>query len=563
MTRLTHQEIVLLFISLAVLLGAARLLGELARHVHQPAILGELIAGILLGPTVFGRFAPTWAQSIFPTQGALAVAQEGLRTVAIVLYMLVAGMEVNLSLIQRQGKSASVVSMMGILLPLVTGFAAAWMFPQILGRTPGTDPVIFAAFIATAMSISALPVIARTLIDLNLYRSDVGMIVIAAAVFDDLVGWLLFAVILGAAGRSSGEAHGLLSTIALTLIFVLLMLTIGRWLIHRILPWVHAHASWPGGFLGFAFTIALIGAACTTWIGIHPIFGAFLTGIALGDSSHVREQTKKVMTQFISFFFAPLFFASIGSKVDFLQHFDAKIVIAVCLIAVLGKVLGCGLGAMWTGVPRREAWSIGVCLNARGAMEIIVGVLALQSGLIGEKLFVALVLMALITSLITGPIVSRLLKTWRQRRLADFISTRTFLPSMHVPDRFEAIDQLCRAIGATGKIDSDAAREAVVDRERMMATGMGQGVAVPHARIEGLAEPIVAVGLAPGGVDFGAPDGEVAKIICLILTPLPDDGAQLALLADVARVFGAEFTRSEALRAGSYTDFLAVLNTFA
>lgn len=558
---MTHQEIVLLFISLAVLLGSARILGELARRVHQPAILGELIAGILLGPTILGRITPYWAQAIFPAHGPLATVQEGLRTVAIVLFMLVAGMEVDLSVIRRQGKSASVVSLMGILVPFLTGFAAAWLFPQALGGTRKTDPFIFAAFIATAMSISALPVIARTLMDLNLYRSDMGMIVIAAAIFDDLVGWLLFAVILGAAGRSGAEPHGILHTIGLTLSFVLLMLSVGRSLIHRVLPWIHAHMSWPGGFLGFAFTIALLGAACTTWIGIHPIFGAFLTGIALGDSSHVREQTKKVMSQFVSYFFAPLFFASIGSKVDFVAHFDPLVVLSVCLIAVFGKVLGCGLGARFTGTAPREAWSIGLCLNARGAMEIIVGVLALQSGLIGEPLFVALVLMALLTSAVSGPLVGRILKKQRVRRLAQFLSPRTFLSALSTADRYDAIRELCQAVGATGKIDANLAEEAVVAREKMMATGMGRGVAVPHARIEALSEPIVAVGVSREGIDFDAPDGEPARIVCLLLTPLNDDGAQLALLADVARVFGTQDVRSQAMQAAGYTDFLAILNT--
>ena len=558
---MTHQEIVLLFISLAVLLGAARILGELARRIHQPAILGELIAGILLGPTVFGRITPYWAQAIFPTHGALAVAQEGLRTVAIVLFMLVAGMEVDLSVVRRQGKSASVVSLMGMLVPLVTGFAAAWFFPQALGGNHIRDPFIFAAFIATAMSISALPVIARILMDLNLYRSDMGMVVITAAIFNDLVGWLLFAVILSAAGSSAAHTHGILNTIGLTLSFVIVMLFGARWLIHRALPWIHAHMSWPGGFLGFAFTLSLVGAAFTTWIGIHPIFGAFLTGIALGDSSHVREQTKKVMSQFVSYFFAPLFFASIGGRVDFLQHFDVRIVLAVCAIAAFGKVLGCGVGARFTGISPREAWSIGLCLNARGAMEIIVGVLALQSGLIGEELFVSLVLMALFTSAVSGPLVGRLLKRERVRRLTDFLSPKTFIATLMESERYAAISRLCQAIGASGKLDGGIAEEAVVARERMMATGMGQGVAVPHARVQGLSEPIVAVGISPGGIDFDAPDGEPARIVCLLLTPQNDDGAQLALLADVARTFRQPEVRAHALQVAGYTDFLAILNT--
>lgn len=562
MTRLTEHEIVHLLVALAVILGSARILGELARRFHQPAVLGELIAGILLGPTLLGRVLPELAGDIFPRVGSQAIALDALRTISIVLFMLVAGMEVDLTAIRRQGKTASVVSLSGILAPLATGFAAAWVFPHWLGREPGSNHFVFAAFIATAMAISALPVIARTLLDLDLYRSDMGMVVMAAAIFDDLIGWLLFAVILGAAPVAAVESqHGAGTTIALTLGFVLAMITAGRWLIHWILPWIHAHTTWPGGFLGLAFTLALLAAACSTWIGIHPIFGALLCGIALGDSSHVREHTKKVIGQFVSFFFAPLFFATIGLNVDFVRHFDARIVFSVLVIAVFGKVIGCGLGARWAGVGRREAWSIGFCLSARGAMEIVVGLLALQSGLIGERLFVALVIMALVTSMMSGPVVSRLLRRERPRRLVDHLPQRAFLNPLRAEDAFEAIQQLCLAVSPATKLDPQALQKAVWTRERMMSTGMSDGIAVPHARISGLTEPLVAVGLSRGGVDFNARDGQPAHIICLLLTPQEDDGAQLTLLADVARTFKSEQVRQQVLQATGYTEFRAILNT--
>ncbi len=563
MAQLSHQDVVYFLLTVAVILGAARLLGELARHFRQPAILGELVAGILLGPTLVGRLFPDAGAMLFPSEGPRALAFDGLRTVAITLFMLVAGLEVDLNTIRRQGRTASVVSVLGMVFPFVTGFAAGWFAPGLLGKEPHGDHFIFAAFIATAMSISALPVIARTLMDLNLYRSDMGMIVIAAAIFNDLVGWLVFAVLLGSLENAVGAVHGPASTIWMTLAYVLFMLTVGRAMIHRGLPWVHAHTSWPGGFLGLAFVLALIGAACTTWIGIHPIFGSFLVGIALGDSSHVREHTKKVISQFVSFFFAPLFFASIGLRVDFVASFDLTIVSAVMVIAVIGKVLGCGLGARWAGIARREAWSIGFCLNARGAMEIIVGLIALQAGLIGRRLFVALVVMALVTSALSGPLVTRILRKQRQRRLVEFLSPRSFINPLRAADRYEAIQQLCTAAAVSAKVDARTIEEAVWTREKMMPTGMGKGVAVPHARIEGLAGPIVAVGLSRGGVDFDAPDGQPANVICLILTPKEDDGAQLSLLADVARTFGPEHVRGQVMQVGGYTDFLAVLNTQA
>jgi Kef-type K+ transport system membrane component KefB len=153
---------------------------------------------------------------------------------------------------------------------------------------------------ATALSITALPVIAKTLMDLNLYRSDLGMLVVAAAVFNDLVGWIIFAVILGMLGTGAAHTLSIGQTIWLTLGFALGMLTVGRWLIHRILPWIHAHLSWPGGVLGFALSLALVSAAFTEWIGIHAIFGAFLAGVAGDQASAERTATIEQFVSFIS-----------------------------------------------------------------------------------------------------------------------------------------------------------------------------------------------------------------------------------------------------------------------
>jgi mannitol/fructose-specific phosphotransferase system IIA component (Ntr-type) len=194
-------------------------------------------------------------------------------------------------------------------------------------------------------------------------------------------------------------------------------------------------------------------------------------------------------------------------------------------------------------------------------MEIIVGLLALQAGLIGQKLFVALVIMALATSLMCGPLVSRVLRLKRPRRLVDYLAPRSFLAPLRAADRFEAIAQLCQAVSAAAKLEARLIEDAVQTREKMMPTGMGKGVAVPHARIDGVAGPVVAIGLSQGGVDFDAPDGRAAQIICLILSPRDDDGAQVSLLADVARMFGKEEVRHQVMQVNSYTDFRAVLNT--
>jgi len=561
MSTLTHSEITAMFLALGLLLASARLLGETARRFNLPSVLGEIMAGVLWGPTVFGALTPAWSAYLFPLQGGGALALDGLMALAITLFLLVAGLEVDLSSIWRQGKTAINVGVAGIVGPFAVGFAAAWFFPRMMGREVGADPLIFALFMATALSITALPVIAKTLMDLNLYRSDLGMLVVAAAVFNDLVGWIIFAIILGMLGTGAAHAMSIGQTIWLTLGFALGMLTVGRWLIHRILPWIHAHLSWPGGVLGFALSLALVSAAFTEWIGIHAIFGAFLAGVAIGDSKHLRERTRATIEQFVSFIFAPLFFASIGLKVNFLAHFDLQLVVTVLVIATLGKVLGCGLAGRLSGLARREAWALGFGMNARGAMEIILGLLALKYGLIGERLFVALVVMALVTSLMSGPLLQRVLHLKKPRRFTDFFTPRTFVNHLKSRSRLEAITELATAAAEVTGLDAAEVCDGVLVREQLMATGIGNGVAVPHARLRGLAMPVVTVGLSTAGIDFDAPDGTPAHVIFLILTPVHDDGAQLEILADIATTFKVKEIREQAVGVATFTEFLALVRS--
>jgi len=561
MQTLTHSEVTAMFLALGLLLASARLFGEIARRFNQPAVLGEILAGILLGPTVFGALAPTWSAFLFPKVGGGALAIDGLMTLAITLFLLVAGLEVDLSTIWRQGRLAINVGLAGVLVPFAVGFGAAWYLPQLMGIEAGADPLLFALFMATALSISALPVIAKTLMDLNLYRSDLGMLVVAAAVFNDLVGWIIFAVILGMLGTGPAHELSIAQTIGLTLAFALVMLTVVRWLIHRVLPWIHAHTSWPGGVLGFALALALVAAAFTEWIGIHAIFGAFLAGIAIGDSRHLRERTRATIEQFVSFIFAPLFFAGIGLKVNFVTEFDPLLVLTVLVIATLGKVLGCGLAGRFSGMARREALALGFGMNARGAMEIILGLLALKYGLIGERLFVALVVMALVTSLMSGPLLQRVLRLKKPRRFVDFLSPRTFVNTLKSHSRPEAVAELAKVAAEVAGLEAAEVVDGVMIREEIMATGIGHGLAVPHARLRGLVRPVVAVGLSRHGVDFDAPDGRPAQLIFLLLTPIHDDGAQLELLADIATVFKSDEVRSRIGQVGNYTEFLALVRS--
>jgi Kef-type K+ transport system membrane component KefB/mannitol/fructose-specific phosphotransferase system IIA component (Ntr-type) len=551
-----------MLLSLALLIGTARFLGELARRFHQPAILGELLAGVILGPTVLGSLAPSWQEFLFPLEGPNAIVLDGIGSLAIVLFLLVAGMEVDLSIVWKQGRSALKVGILGTVIPFAIGLVGAAVVPGALGRQIDADPVIFALFLATAMSISALPVIAKTLMDLDIYRTDLGMVVVSAAIFNDLIGWTIFAIILGMMG-AQGTNHGIAATLVLTLLFAALILTVGRWLMNRALPFLQAYTHYPGGVLGFAVTLGLLGAAFTEFIGIHAIFGAFLIGVALGESPHLSESTRVMIDEFVSFIFAPLFFASIGLQVNFVRHFDPMLVALILVLACVGKLLGAVLGARWGGFSTRDRWAIGVAMNARGAMEIILGTLALEAGIIRQRLFVALVIMAILTSALSGPLIRQTLRRRQQLRIFNLLSPKVFLQQLGAETSLGAIRELAALAADGAELNARDIERLAFEREQAAATGIGHGVAIPHARLVGIQQSVVAVGISQAGVPFDAPDGLPAHVVFLLVTPQDDPLSQLDLSADISRIFREPFCLEGVLRATNFTEFLATLKKHA
>jgi Kef-type K+ transport system membrane component KefB len=409
MMKLSHSDLIVLLLSISTMLVLSRVLAELGKKWKLPVVMGELMVGIILGPTVLGVLVPDVFNYLFPKTGAVPVALDGIFSLSVIMLLFVAGMEVQLPLVLKQGRIAIYTSSFSMVIPFFTGFAIAWYFPQLFEmKAGGFDRLLFSLFFGTALSISALPVIARILMDMNIFKTTVGMLIIASAMFNDLLGWLIFSLILSLAGNDS-NTMGVGYTIAYILGFGMLMLTIGKKIIDRILPWIQNKLSWPGGVLSFSLGICLLCAAFTEAINIHAILGAFIAGIAIGESVHLHERAREIIHQFVTNFFAPLFFVSIGLKVNFIENFDLAIVTVVLVLAYIGKVAGASAGAYLGGMKDRRALAVGFGLNARGAMEIILGTLALSAGLISTKVFVALIVMALVTSLSSGPLMKKFL----------------------------------------------------------------------------------------------------------------------------------------------------------
>lgn len=408
MPKLSHGELIQVLIQLGVMLAVGRGMAELARTFKQPAVVGELLAGVILGPALLGTISLELFENIFPSYGQSVIILDGFTKVAVILLLFIAGLEVDLHIVFQQGKQAVTSSLFGLIIPFFLGFIVPFSFPSFFGGPEGGDHLIFALFMGTAMAISALPVIVRIMMDLKLFKTKIGMLVVASAMVDDVIGWIIFSVLLSLIGK--GSYMSVWSTLLITVGFAAFMLTIGRGLLNRVLPWINKKLAWPGGLLSLALSLCFLASAFTESIGLHAVFGAFMVGIALGDSEHMSERAKEIVHQFINNIFAPLFFVAIGLRLNFLVHFDWLLTLVIILIAFAGKVIGSGVGTRLGGFSWRESLAAGFGMNARGAMEIILGIVALENGLINEKIFVSLVVMALVTSMTSGPITRWLLR---------------------------------------------------------------------------------------------------------------------------------------------------------
>ena len=394
---MTFQQTASMLFALSLLLLVSHLLGEQFKKHGQPAVVGEILTGVLLGPTLFGRFSTLYT-GMAKESGSFF---SGFNTFAFILFLFIAGTELPIIQIKAQRSKAVWVGIAGIVLPFGLGLATAFAFPKLFVAS-SQYPYMSYLFFGIALTISAPPIIAKTLIDLKIIDSQIGVIGMTAGLMDDFLGWLVFGVIVSVTG-TEGLPLGWVIFIAFA--YMAFLFTLGRKLIYKVLALVRPHQ-----VLTFCVLIALCSAAITEGIGIHSFIGALAAGIVLGGSPHLRIETKAKLKDIVMGVFAPIFFAGIGLKVDFVKNFDVTLVAVVLVVACAGKILGAAGASRLLGVPSRDAWAIGFAVNARGGIEIVLGAVALERGLIGEPLFVALALMAMITSLMTGTALAFLLR---------------------------------------------------------------------------------------------------------------------------------------------------------
>lgn len=512
----------------------AKLFGEIFSKLKQPSIIGEILAGIVLGPTILGMLLPEVSEFLFPKNSEINIAIEGITNIAVVLLLLVSGLEVDLSIVMRYRKAAISISTIGIIVPFVLGFGISYLFPNLVGLLDNKDRLVFALFIGTAIAISSLPVIAKILMDLKIFKTQIGFIIIASAMLNDLIGWFIFSIILGMIGANT-HGFSFSETIIYTISFIFILLFVGRIVIDKVIFWFKENLSFPGTLLNLILILGFLAAAFTEFLGVHAILGAFIMGIAIGDSKHLKEDTRQIIHQFITNIFAPLFFVSIGMKANFIADFNLGIVIVILSLALIGKVTGCSIGARLGGMNKNDSFAIGAGMSSSGAMGIIIGLIALQFGLINEEVFVGLVIMSLFTSMASAPIMSYFLNKKDKSKFANLISEKNILFTDE-NDKLKIIKKLVDSISEKSKLTNEEIFNEVILREKILPTGIANYLALPHAKIN-IKEPMLAIAINKTGIDFEASDGTLSRVIILLLTPKNNNELQLKLLSEIVNKF--------------------------
>ncbi|HEX9972911.1 MAG TPA: cation:proton antiporter [bacterium] len=403
---MSNSELIILFLQISVMLLFALIFRWIMVRVKQPTVFGEFLAGIILGPTILGTVTPSAFFWLFQSSHAVAIAREAVIQLGMLFFLFSAGLEVNLTYLRQHKKTVILTGSLSIFIPFVLGFVSVITFPNIWQSIAVEKSHSFPFFIATALSISALPVIAKILMDIDLIRKDLGQVIMAAATVNDLIGWTLFAIILSTFLNVSLFANNIIIVLGSLLGFSIFIWGVRRWVGKRLL--MQTKGKEPSQIVAVITILILVAASFMQAIGIHAIFGAFILGVALSSSRKKGDYAHKVIYQFAVSFFAPIYFVSIGLQTNFLENFDLILVLFILTVASIGKICGAGFGAWISGFSFKKALAIGFGMNARGAIEIILASIALEYKLIDERIFVALIVMALVTSMISGPVMQAL-----------------------------------------------------------------------------------------------------------------------------------------------------------
>jgi Kef-type K+ transport system membrane component KefB len=399
---MTDVELGRLLLSLVSLLTFALLFGRLFERLSMPPVIGEIVGGLILGPSVLGVLLPevrTWLFGAFAAQGALLAA---FYWMGLILLMFVAGFRVQRELTRDDRHIVAILLVSSLALPMLGGWHFTALIPAERMIGPGADPVAFHLLLAIAAAVTSIPVISRIFIDLKLMETRFAKVVLMAATLQDLILWTALAIATGIGSGKAADTGTLVGVVATTLVFIGLSVVVGPPLLARVGRWLPVRRETPA-LVGYALLVCFALATAASLLHINVIFGALVAGIVIGSLPHDRfAEVKQRISDVALWFFVPIYFAIVGLKLDLVHQFDLELTVVFIVASSLLKFGSVALGLKLAGRPLAVCIDYGVAMNTRGGPGIVLASVALGFGLITEAFFVTLVLASIVTSLFSG-----------------------------------------------------------------------------------------------------------------------------------------------------------------
>lgn len=394
-------------VQIALLIAVGRGLGELMQRIGQPSVIGELLGGLLLGPSLFGWVWPAAQSAIFPASGEQKALIDGVAQFGILLLLLLTGMETDLKLVRKVGRAAITISIAGITVPFFCGFALGEFLPESLLPHPEAR-LVASLFLGTALAISSVKIVAVVVREMNFMRRNVGQIIVATAIIDDTIGWIIIAMIFSLASRGSLDIFSVGQALLGTLAFLAVSFTIGRQLVFRLIRWANDNLVSSAAVITVILLLMSAMAMITHLIGVHTVLGAFIAGVLVGESPILTQQIDERLRGLITSLFMPVFFGLAGLSADLTVLKDPNLLLltgALVLIASLGKFGGAFMGGAMGGLTRKESLALASGMNARGSTEVIIATIGLSMGVLSQNLFSMIVTMAILTTMAMPPML--------------------------------------------------------------------------------------------------------------------------------------------------------------
>lgn len=525
MLGIDETNIFYLLLQLSIIFILTNFINSFLKKIKQPTITGDLLIGIILGPTILGLFFPKVYEFIFPQNLVQVAMLDTLAWFGLFLVLLSTGIEVDFSSVWKQRKNALVISALDIIIPIIFSMIFIFFLPNKYFEF-SENKLITAFFVSVIMTISALPIAIRALREVGIMKSDLGFLIISALTINDIIGWIIFTLLLSLFSLKSFDWEIAIKIVIYTGVFTFLALNIGKkivnWLFSKV---INQDSDGIQGVLTVLISTGVVFGLITLEIGIHTLFGFFIAGIVAGDSPIFTKSARNTVHNFVYSVFASLFFVNIGLKINFFENFNLFLALFITIVGIAGRYLGAWIGSTLSNKTKYRN-IISIAHTPGGEMHIVVSLIALSFGLLNKELFVAIVFAAILSSIINGPWLSFASKRF------DYLESFEILiypgVKLEAQNKQQAINKLLNLLNL--EYSETNILENALDKEEIFCSGLENSIAIPKCNVKGEIKTKIIYARLENPVNWNSLDGKLVKNIFLILTSQEEEEKQIKIV---------------------------------